>query len=102
MATAKKAPNLSDLLVDESDVVVSPRGRKTETDPVLVEAFASLAEGQALNLAPIFGSVEGTKARATVGSTIRKNWNAARPGTKCRIDYHPQTGAPQVRIKSTT
>jgi hypothetical protein len=101
MATRKaQSITTADLIVSEDDVVVSPRGRKTETDPVLMEAFQSLQPGQALNLAPIFGAVEGSKARQAVGSTIRKNWKAARPDDKCRIDYHPTTGAPQVRIRS--
>lgn len=100
MAT-RKAVTAADLIVSEDDVVVSPRGRKAETNPVLVEAFQSLKPGQALNLAPIFGEVTGSKERQAVGSTIRKNWKVARPDDKCRIDYHPQTGAPQVRLKTS-
>lgn len=98
MAAAKKV-SLSDLLVSEDDVMVSPRGRKAVTDPVLTEAFAALTEGQALNLEPVLGASHDKAERAKMGTIIRNNWKHVR-GDKPRIDFHPVSGAPQVRIKS--
>lgn len=93
MATSK---NAGFTLIDASDVEVAPRGRKVETDPVLVKAFESLTEGQGVRL-DSFGSV-AKEDRAKVGQTIRKNWNAARGGRdKCSINYG-NTGVPQVTI----
>lgn len=83
-------------VISAAEVEVAPRGRKVETDPALVKAFATLTDGQALRL-DMFGSV-AKDDRAKVGQTIRKNWAAARNGRdKCSINYGT-TGVPQVTI----
>lgn len=101
MATSKGAQvKVSDLLVSEDDVVVSPRGRKAVTNPILTEAFAALTEGQALNLEPVLGTSMDKTERQKMGTVIRNNWKAVR-SDQPRIDFHPVTGAPQVRIKAS-
>lgn len=92
MATSQKGFTV----IDASEVEVAPRGRKVETDPVLVKAFATLVEGKAVRL-DSFGSVDKAD-RAKVGQKIRKNWNAARNGQdRCSINYGT-TGVPTVSI----
>lgn len=82
---------------------MSPRGRKVQTDPALTAIFEQMAplvaDGpRAVALRDEFGTVD-KDSRATVGATIRKNWRSVQGDAKCRIDYHPTEGYPQVRVK---
>jgi hypothetical protein len=85
---------LSDEIIDLAEVSVAPRGRKADLDKDLVAAFANLPDGKAIRLAKKFGKV-AREDRAKVGQTIRKNWKAARPAEKCRINFGTD-GVPQV------
>lgn len=82
--------------VPADQVETAPRGRSTEIDEDLVEAFKNIKTGEALNLAPKFGAVD-QEDRPSVGQTIRKNWAYAR-SDKCRIDFGVK-GIPHVQIK---
>lgn len=86
--------------IPATDVKVAPRGRKVQTDPSLVAAFANLPDDQALDLSPLFQTV-APKDRPSVGQTIRKNWKAARPTDPrpCRIDFGTE-GVPMVRVNT--
>ena len=101
MSPAKST--LTDEVIDATDVVVSPRGRKKEIDPKLVEALSRLEPGKAIRLGGMFGAVAKDKRQA-VSATIRKHFthvNGEGEGSpKCKVDYSPE-GIPQVRIKAT-
>jgi len=86
---------MADEIIKADDVVVSPRGRKSELNPDLVKAFKALKPGEALRLVDTYGCVP-KEQRSRVSQEIRKNFHAAR-AEKPRIDYTPE-GVPQVRI----
>lgn len=83
------------VVIDESEVQVSRRGRTASFDPDLLDDLGSLKAGKAMDLTPYFGTVE-QEDRAKVGQTIRKHWRAVR-NDECRIDFG--AGKPQVRVK---
>lgn len=88
---------MKDEIINETDVVVSPRGRKAELDPELVELLKSVKSGQAIRLASYFGPV-AKEDRSRVSQSLRKHWRAGRTDD-IRIDYTPE-GIPQVRVKA--
>ena len=84
--------------IKADEVVVSRRGRTAVLDTDLVDDLKSLKRGEAMDLTPYFGVVNGTADRQKVGAEIRKHWTAAgRAAGTCRIDFG--AGKPQVRIK---
>lgn len=87
----------SDDFIDVSEVTTSPRGRKPELDPALLELLASIPEGKAARLTKTFGAVPRDK-RQSVGAVIRKHWKAVYGDVKPRIDFTPE-GVPQVRAR---
>jgi len=86
-----------DEIIQESEVIVSPRGRKQELMPELCEALKALKPGQALRLEGTFGSVP-KEDRSRVSQIVRKNWRAVR-NDQLRIDYDTN-GVVQVRVKA--
>jgi hypothetical protein len=93
----KKKEIMSDEIINASDVVVSPRGRKKELIPELLTTFKALKVGQAVRLSSTFGEVS-KEDRSRVSQIIRKHCRAVRED-EMRIDYDTK-GVPQVRIKS--
>jgi hypothetical protein len=93
----KKKEIMSDEIINASDVVVSPRGRKKELIPELLTTFKALKVGQAVRLSSTFGEVS-KEDRSRVSQIIRKHCRAVRE-EEMRIDYDMK-GVPQVRIKS--
>lgn len=96
--SARKGQAMSDEIISEDEVTVSPRGRKVEIDAELAAKFAKLKPGQAVRLSETFGSVEKPR-RATVSAIIRKHWRHVREDD-LRIDYDANTGIPCVRCKA--
>lgn len=84
------------IVIDETEVIVSRRGRTAEFDQDLLEDLAALEAGSALDLTPYFGEVESKDDRQAVGAKIRKHWRAVRD-EKVRIDFGQNR--PQVRVK---
>lgn len=82
--------------ISEDEVIVSRRGRTATFDPDLLEDLSDLSVGEALDLSPYFGEVEGTANRQKVAAEIRKHWKAVRSDTP-RIDFGKNI--PQVRVK---
>jgi len=89
---------MSDEIISEEEVQVSPRGRKVEINPELADKFRKLKPGQALRLSDTFGKVDKAK-RATVSAIIRKHWRHVR-NDDVRIDYTAE-GVPQVRVRAS-
>lgn len=89
---------MSDEIISEEEVTVSPRGRKVEIDEALAKTLKSLKPGQAARLTSTFGPVEKSR-RATVSAIIRKHWRHVR-NDELRIDYDSNTGVPQVRVRA--
>jgi len=89
---------MSDEIISEDEVTVSPRGRKVEINPEMAAKFAKLKPGQAIRLTDTFGTVEKPR-RATVSAIIRKHWRHVRQDD-LRIDYDANTGVPCVRCKA--
>jgi hypothetical protein len=90
---------IKDEVIDVSEVVVAPRGRKANLDADLTEAFRTLPIDKAVKLTGKFGSV-APEDRQKVGATIRKNWRAVRTDN-CRVNYG-KDGVPQVAAKPAT
>jgi hypothetical protein len=95
---ATKTPDNGDEFISESEVRVSPRGRKAVYDAKLIEALRSIPAGKVARLSGSIGSVAKSE-RPKVSAVIRKHWRVAKPGTECRVDFDPETGVPQVRQK---
>lgn len=87
-----------DDFVSVDEVVVAPRGRKAVIDPDLVATLGKLREGQAV-VVKRFGPITEKAKRPAVSQKIRSHWRAAGRTDEPRIDYHPTTGFPQVRVK---
>jgi hypothetical protein len=90
---------MSDEIISEDEVTVSPRGRKVEINPELAALLKKIKPGQAARLSESFGPVEKSR-RATVSAIIRKHWRHVRED-EIRIDYDSNTGVPQVRVRAT-
>jgi hypothetical protein len=84
------------IVIEESEVSVSRRGRTASFDPDLLDDLGSLKAGKAMDLSPYFGEVTEQTDKAKVGQVIRKHWKAVR-SDECRIDFG--NGRPQVRVK---
>ena len=95
---ARKGHTMSDEIISEDEVTVSPRGRKVEINPEMAAKFSKLKPGQAIRLSDTFGSVDKPR-RATVSAIIRKHWRHVREDD-LRIDYDANTGVPCVRCKA--
>lgn len=88
------------LVIDATDIVVSPRGRKADLDSDMLDDLTLLADGEvaALDLSPYFGDDLRTKEqRQGAGQVIRKHWKAVGSDAKIRIDFG--ANRPQVRVK---
>lgn len=84
-------------VIQESEVLVSRRGRTATFDTEMQTAFKSLKKGQALDLTDHMGGPVPKDQRQKVAQEIRKNWRSVR-NDDCRIDFG--AGRPQVRVKS--
>lgn len=85
-------------VIDESEVVVSRRGRTATFDQELLTALKSLKAGKALDLTEHMGGpFNDTTSRQKVAQEIRKHWKATGRSDTCRIDFG--NGRPQVRVK---
>lgn len=96
--TPKNTPAPQDEIIDVSQIVVAPRGRKAVIDSELVERFSTLEDGKAVRLSVKFGAVEKGTDRQRVSGSIRKAWAKAKPGTECSINYGVD-GVPTVSRK---
>lgn len=84
-------------VIDESEVVVSRRGRVATFDPDMQAAFKSLQKGKAVDLTEHLGGPWTEQSdRQRVAQEIRKNWRSVRTD-ECRIDFGK--GRAQVRVK---
>lgn len=85
-------------VIDESEVVVSRRGRTATYDQELLKALGSLKAGKALDVTEHMGGpFKETADRQRVAQEIRKHWKATGRADKCRIDFG--AGRAQVRVK---
>ena len=89
---------MSDEIIGEDEVSVSPRGRKANLNPDLIAFLKKIKPGSAAKLSGTFGNVARDE-RAQVSQVIRKHWRAARTD-ECRIDYTTD-GVPQVRVRQS-
>lgn len=86
-------------IIDRSEVVSLPRGRKTVYRKELLSALKSLKGNQWGVLETEFGSVPKEK-RSAVGQTIRKHWAHVKGDIPCAIQWTPE-GFPQVGPKES-
>lgn len=101
---------LKNAVIPASEVVTAPRGRKKELDNELLSDLRQVDAQNGIQLGGTFGSVKGkdgtldTKKKQNVSATIRKHWEEiygdGDDAPKPKIDFHPETGIPQVRMKS--
>jgi len=96
MATSNRSQ--ADEFISADEVKVAPRGRKANIDADLVSTLAKLSEGQAI-VVKRFGQVTEKSKRPAVSQKIRTHWRAAGRTDEPRIDFNPDTGFPQVRVK---
>lgn len=88
----------TDEIIDVSEIVVAPRGRKAVVDTELAAKFADLPVDKAVRLTTKFGSVEKGAPRQKVSGTIRKAWEASGRTEKVRINFGVD-GVPTVSAK---
>jgi hypothetical protein len=96
-------------VIDLSEVVVARRGAEATYDDALLDAIASLKDGEALAATPLavvrsdYKSEDAFKnAKQTVGANIRKHFGhlivteRMDADAKVRVNWHPETGVPQI------
>ena len=107
-------------VIDLSDVVKAPRGASAEFEPELLDAMVATAKAGRVLTAPVhaaprsaFPSTEEGKAawanaKQTKSAHLRKHFDRLLADGKfpsevkaMGIDWHPDTGVPQIRFKRT-
>lgn len=93
-------PSLKDEVLAADAVVTAPRGRKKELNPDLIALLRKVDATHGVALGGTFGEVKDQKTKQSVAATIRKHWQEVHGDeVKPKIDFHPTTGIPQVRMR---
>jgi hypothetical protein len=97
------AAKATDEFIPSSEIVTAPRGRKKDLNSNLLEILGKVTVDQGVALKGTFGEVTDPKDRSKVSATIRKHWREVYgeddDSPKPKIDFHPTSGIPQVRMR---
>ena len=93
---ATQAP-LTDDIVANDDVEVSPRGRRKILDQNLLATLRKVTPTHGVALGSTFGEV-AKDDRPAVSASLRKHFLEVHPGKVARIDF-TRAGVPQVRMR---
>ena len=100
MTNPKAVPSaLTDDVVANDDVEVSPRGRRKILDLSLVAILRKVTPTHGVALGSTFGEVD-KEDRPAVSASLRKHFGEAHPGKVARIDF-TKAGVPQVRMRKS-
>ncbi len=85
-----------DEIISVTEIEPSPRGKRTDFKPELLETLKRLPKGKAVKLSGTFGNVSHDD-RDKVSHAIKRHWEKVR-NDKPSIDFSPE-GVPQVKAR---
>ena len=98
MTNPKAIPStLTDDVISNDDVEVSPRGRRKILDKNLLAILGKVTPTHGVALGSTFGEV-AKDDRPAVSASLRKHFLEVHPGKVARIDF-TRAGVPQVRMR---
>jgi hypothetical protein len=97
MSTTNSKSN-SNAVIDATEVVKTPRGRKAEVRPELLADLEQVKPGQAISLGGTFGEVPKAE-RQKVSAILRRHCQRAWGEGNFALNYSP-AGVPQATRKA--
>lgn len=95
----EKGNNVKDEIIEATEIIPSPRGKKMIFNDELLETFKRLPKGKAARLSGTFGQVS-TDERQKVVHAIKRHWGLVR-NDRPSINFTPE-GIPQVSVRNDT
>ena len=91
------SPSLTDDIIENDAVEVSPRGRRKILNQNLLTILKKVTPTHGVALGSTFGEV-AKEDRPAVSASLRKHFSEVHPGKVARIDF-TKSGVPQVRMR---
>jgi len=88
---------MRDEIIEVTEVIPSPRGKRMTFDNELLEIFKRLPKGKAARLSGTFGQVSSEERQRVVHS-IKRHWGKVRSDNPS-INFSPE-GVPQVSVRN--